>query len=88
MSARFINLKFAELKSEAEGKIAAIRSAVQSGGTDQIKRAVEELEATMQRIGQEVYAGAGVGASPGCDGGDCGGHQHDDGTVEGEFREV
>ncbi len=78
----------AELKSEAEGKVAAIRSALQSGSTDQIKSAVEELEATMQRIGQEVYAGAGVGASSGCEGGDCGAHQHDDGTVEGEFREV
>ena len=78
----------ADLKSEAEGKVAAIRSAIQSGGTDQIKRAVEELEATMQRIGQEVYAGAGVGASSGCEGGDCGAPQHDDSTVEGEFREV
>lgn len=78
----------AELKSEAEGKVAAIRSAIQSGGVDQMKRAMEELEETMQRIGQEVYAGAGVGASSGCEGGDCGAHQHDDGTVEGEFREV
>ena len=79
----------AELKSEAEGKVAAIRSSLQSGGTDQIKSAVEELEATMQRIGQEVYAGAGVGASgcgDGC-GDDCG-DGCSDGTVEGEFREV
>ena len=77
----------AGLKSEAEGKVAAIRSAIQSGGTDQIKRAVEELEATMRQIGQEVYAGAGVGAS-GCEGGTCDSQPHDDGTVEGEFREV
>ncbi len=77
----------ADLKSEARGKIAAIRSALQSGGTDQISRAVEELEATMQRIGQEVYAGAGVGAS-GYEGGNNGAQPQDDGTVEGEFREV
>ncbi len=77
----------ADLKSEAEGKVAAIRSAIQSAGTDQIKRAVEELEATMQRIGQEVYSGAGVGAS-GCEGGTCNSQPCDDSTVEGEFREV
>ncbi|NQT73139.1 MAG: molecular chaperone DnaK [Chloroflexi bacterium] len=78
----------AKLKSEAEGRVAAIRSALQSGSTDQIKSAVEELEATMQQIGQEVYAGAGVGAS-GCEGGTCDSQpQHDDSTVEGEFREV
>ncbi|MBT4511643.1 MAG: Hsp70 family protein, partial [Chloroflexi bacterium] len=79
----------AELKAEAEGKVSAVRSAIQSSDTDQIKRAVEELEATMQRIGQEVYAGAGVGASgcgEGC-GDDCG-DGCSDGTVEGEFREV
>ena len=73
-----------DLRSEAEGKVAAARSAIQSGDTDQVKRAVEELEATMQRIGQEVYSHAGAGAYPG------GEHQGDDGsgTVEGEFREV
>ena len=73
-----------ELKSEAEGKVAAVHSAIQSGGTDQVKRAMEELEAVMQRIGQEVYSHAGVGADPG------GEYQGGDGsgTVEGEFREV
>jgi molecular chaperone DnaK len=75
-----------ELKSEAEGKVSALRSAIQSGGTEQVKTAVTELEATMQRIGQEVYshAGAGAGAYPGDE-------SHGDngsGTVEGEFREI
>jgi molecular chaperone DnaK len=73
-----------ELRSEAESKVAAVRSAIQSGDTYQVKRAVEELEATMQRIGQEVYSYAGAGAHPGSE-------PHGDdgsGTVEGEFREV
>ncbi len=79
----------ADLRSEAEGKVAAIRSAIQSGGSDQIKSATEELEAVMQRVGQEVYAGAGVGTS-GCGGGCSDGcsDNSNDGTVEGEFREV
>jgi len=75
----------AGLRSEAEGKVAALRSAVQSGYVDQMRMAMEELESVMQRVGQEVYAGAGVGAA-GCD--ESCGEQYDDGTVEGEFREV
>ena len=73
-----------ELRSEAEGKVAAVRSAIQSGDTYQVKKAVEELEATMQRVGQEVYSYAGAEAHPGSE-------PHGDdgsGTVEGEFREV
>jgi len=71
-----------ELRSEAEGKVAAVRSAIQGGDTYQVKRTVEELEATMQRVGQEVYsyAGAHPGSEPHGDDGS--------GTVEGEFREV
>jgi molecular chaperone DnaK len=73
-----------ELRSEAEGKVAAVRSAIQSGDTYQVKTAVEELEATMQRVGQEVYSYAGAGAHP-----DSEPHGDDgSGTVEGEFREV
>lgn len=73
-----------ELRSEAEGKVAAVRSAIQSGDTYQVKRTVEELEATMQRVGQEVYSYAGAGAHP-----DSEPHGDDgSGTVEGEFREV
>ena len=74
----------ADLRSEAEGKVAALRSALQSGDTYQVKRAMEELEAVLQRVGQAVYSHAGSGAPPG------GEHQDTDGggTVEGEFREV
>jgi len=73
-----------ELRSEAEGKVAALRSALQSADIHQVKRAMEELEAVMQRIGQAVYSQAGTGAYSG--GGYHGGD--DPGTVEGEFREV
>ena len=72
-----------ELKGEVEGKIAAVRSALQSGDTYQIRRALEELEASLQRVGAAVYSHAGS-AGPSGDG-----QQHGDtGTVEGEFREV
>jgi molecular chaperone DnaK len=73
-----------ELRGEAEGKVAALRSALQSADSYQVKRAMEELEAVLQRVGQEVYSHAGTGDYPG------GEHQGDNGSgsVEGEFREV
>ena len=78
-----------ELRSEAEGKVAALRSAIQSADINQVKRSMEELEAILQRVGQEVYSHAGAGAQH--DGeyqGD--GYQgtDDPGAVEGEFREL
>jgi molecular chaperone DnaK len=72
-----------ELKGEVEGKIAAVRSALQSGDTYQTRRAIEELEASLQRVGAAVYSHAGSAGPSG------GGQQYGDtGTVEGEFREV
>jgi molecular chaperone DnaK len=86
----------AELKSEVDGKIAALRSVLTSGTVDHIRSAKDELEAVAQRIGEAVYSqpGAGSDGAGGCadgscqDGGCADGSCHDDGTVEGEFREV
>jgi molecular chaperone DnaK len=80
----------AELKSEVEGKVAAVRSALQSGTPETIRSATEELSQTMQKIGQAVYGAQGA---PGPDGASADGATEDagtadEGTVEGEFREV
>ena len=76
----------ADLKSEVEGKIAAVRSALQSGGTDSIRSAVDELNASLQKVGAHVYQQAGATAGgPEQPGGTRG---PDEGTVEGEYREV
>jgi molecular chaperone DnaK len=71
----------AELKSEAEGRVAAVRSAMQSSDTAGIRRAMEDLNGTLQQLGQAVYSGAGSAAGAGPSGAPSG-------TVEGEFREV
>src|SRR5581483_3068315 len=52
----------AALRQEIEGKIAAVRSAMQSGFADQVRTAAESLEEAMQRLGQAVYAGVGTEA--------------------------
>jgi len=77
------------VRSEVEGKIAAVRSALQGGSIDQIRSAAEELARSAQRISQAVYGGGpqpGPGAAgPGPQGP---GGPAEEGTVEGEYREV
>jgi len=77
----------AELKSEVEGKVAAVRSALASAGADTIRSSTESLSETMQKIGQAVYGaqGAPEGSGPGPEPEV---KAHEEGTVEGEFREV
>ena len=87
-----------ELKSELEGKIAALRGALEeeSDETGPIETALEELNATLMKVGERAYAqqaeqqggpqpGQQPGGGPAAGGGP---DDLDDDTVEGEFREV
>jgi molecular chaperone DnaK len=84
----------ADLKQQIEGKIAAVRSAMQGQDSAYIRRTVQELTETMQKIGASVYQqqpGApppGGQAPPGAGGEGPAKGKPDEGTVEGEFREV
>ena len=86
----------AELNTEAEEKIAAVKSALNGDDNEAIKKATEELNATMQKIGQAVYQQQqpppGGEAPPpppeGEEGGEGGNGGDDENTVEGEFKEV
>ena len=73
------------LKTEVESKIAAVRSALQGGDIASITTASNDLQTAIQQVGQAVYAQAGA---PGQPGGAPGDMPPDDGTVEGEYREV
>jgi molecular chaperone DnaK len=76
-----------DLKSEVESNIAAVRSALQGTDADELRRSVDRLNESMQKIGQAVYASAGAGGPGGpADDGQSG--PAEEGTVEGEFREV
>ena len=84
----------ADLNSEVEGKIAALRSAIQANDIQNMKSTTQDLNTTLQKIGQAVYQqqqqqqqqqpppppGEQPPPPPGGEGGQ--------GTVEGEFREV
>jgi molecular chaperone DnaK len=86
-----------DLNKEAEEKIAAVKEALKGTDIDAIKNANQALNETMQKIGQAVYQQQQPppgGQQPPPEGGeqppeggeDKGGK--DEGTVEGEFREV
>ena len=77
------------IKEQVEGKIAAVRSALQGQDTEYLRRTVQELNEVMQKIGASVYQQ--TGAPPGGEpppGEQAPGGKPDEGTVEGEFREV
>ena len=78
----------ADLKTEVEGKIAQVRAALQGSDVTQVKRATDELQALLQKVGATVYSQAGAGAKSGASNpGQTGGESPGD-TIEGEFREV
>jgi len=79
-----------DLNQEVEGKVAAVRSALQGTDMDSLRRAMQELNEAMQKIGAAIYqqqppSPPGEEPSPGAE--EPGGKK-DEGTVEGEFREV
>ena len=69
-----------KLKQEIEGKIAAVRSALQGKDVNSIRNATQELSQAMQKVGSAVY-----GPPPGGQQSPPGGGED---TTEGEFREV
>ena len=81
-----------DLKAEIETKVAAVRAAIVTEDMAQINTASQELQTTIQKVGEIVYSQAGApeaGADPeegSADGGSDEGPP--EGTVEGEFREV
>ena len=70
-----------DLKTEAEGNLEALRSAIAANNVAQMQSAMNELNATLERVGQAVYSQPGPGTGPTAD-------DPGDDTVEGEFREV
>ncbi|HET6478042.1 MAG TPA: molecular chaperone DnaK [Dehalococcoidales bacterium] len=81
----------AELNQEVEGKVSAVRSALQGSDIEAIRKASQELNDVMQKVGAAVYQQQPPPPSgetpPEQEGGGEGGEEGE-GTVEGEFREV
>ena len=83
-----------DLQTEVSGKIEAVKQALQGSDTPALKSAIDELNQALQKMGNAVYSQqqqAGGKAAPDGEEGqsaDGGEQPKDDGTVEGEFREV
>ncbi len=78
-----------DLKEEIDGKVAAVKSALAGTDLDEVNRTAQELSEAMQKLGQAVYGQEDAPPPPGAEEGpaeEAG--QGDEGTVEGEFREV
>ena len=81
----------ADLNTEVEGKIGAVRSALQGSDSEAIKRASSELTDAMQKVGSAVYQQSPPPEGTDSQGSSAGEEPQkppEDGTVEGEFREV
>jgi molecular chaperone DnaK len=76
----------ADVRNEVEGKVAAVRSALQGQDIDRMRSTTQELNESLQRIGASMYEQADATQPP--PGGQPGQEPPDEGTVEGEFREV
>jgi molecular chaperone DnaK len=74
----------ADLKQEIETKTSTLRETLKGQDVAAIQSAMQELSDTIQKAGSAVYGEQGAGGTGGA-GEQPGG---DDGTVEGEFREV
>lgn len=76
-----------DLRQRVEGKIAAVRSALQGQDIAYLRRTVEELSETLHQVGAAVYQQEPPTGGPPPGGSPPGGGPAE-GTVEGEFREV
>jgi molecular chaperone DnaK len=74
----------ADVKKEIDAKIASVKSALQGQDVNAIRNTMQELSQAMQKVGESLYQQPGQpppgGEEPGGGG--------EEGTVEGEFREV
>lgn len=77
-----------DLKEELEGLVSQLREALQGDDMELINQRMQELQSTMQKVGQVVYSQGGTPAdgSPEAEGESS--DMPPEGTVEGEFREV
>ena len=79
----------ADVKSDAEAKLADLKTAVQSGNVDDIKAKQEALNQVFEKMYQAAAAAQqAAGAQPGADAGAANEKPNDDGVVDADFKEV
>jgi molecular chaperone DnaK len=77
-----------DVKQDIDGKIAAVKTALKGQDVSSIRNAMQELSQAMQKVGESVYQQPGEPPPADQGAGEQGPDGGDEGTVEGEFREV
>jgi molecular chaperone DnaK len=81
----------AELKTEVEAKLTAVKDASKGTDTDSLKKAMDELNESLQKIGQHIYSGSSDGPTDGAphDGGATSQPKsEEEDVVDAEYKEV
>jgi molecular chaperone DnaK len=85
----------ADVKTEVEGKLEALKSAAKGSDTNLLRRQIDEFNEALQKIGTHIYQQGGEAAAAGShDGSPDGGQKPDGGkkpaedVVDAEYREV
>jgi molecular chaperone DnaK len=78
----------ANLRSETEAKIEALRSALQGSDVNAMRQRMDELSQMLQQVGAAMYQEAGPEASPPPGGGDEPPEGGEEEVIEGEFSEA
>jgi hypothetical protein len=85
----------ADVRSDIEAKVKAVREAIASNDVDAIKRTHDDLQSSIQKIGEAVYAQTQAAGGGGPDGAsengtppEQGGAASGDDVVDAEFKEV
>jgi molecular chaperone DnaK len=76
-----------DVKSEVEGKMEALRSATKGGDVSALRRAMDEFNEALQKVGQHIYQGAGT-AGAGSSQQSAGEQRPDEDVVDADYREV
>jgi molecular chaperone DnaK len=76
----------AEIKAEVEGKMEALKTASKGGDVATLRKAIDEFNESLGKVGQHIYQGAGAASG----GGEppTGEKKPDDDVVDADYREV
>ena len=81
----------ADIKSEVEGKMEVLRGAAKGSDVAALRRAMDEFNDALQKVGQHIYQGGASGGGP-----EAGGNgtepqakpETEDEVVDADYREV
>src|SRR5256886_4782656 len=76
----------AEVKTEVESKMEAVRTAAKGGDAAALRQAMDEFNESLQKVGQHIYQGAGAASGGAGQPGE--GEQKQENVVDADYREV